>query len=97
MNNEVDTTKKIIWFKAKKYGAGWKPVTWQGWVATIAYVLLIYIDTLDTIKFDQIVSHSNSDTVIHFLIPFFLITFLFLGLTEATCSETFKWRWGSKK
>jgi hypothetical protein len=29
--------KKEIWFKAKRYGWGWYPSTWQGWL-----VLLIW-------------------------------------------------------
>ena len=31
-----------IWFPAKKYGYGWGlPITWQGWVVTLSYLLLI--------------------------------------------------------
>jgi len=29
------------WFKAKKYGWGWTPVTWQAWI-----VILIYVGTI---------------------------------------------------
>lgn len=27
-----------LWFKAKEYGYGWYPATWQGWVVLAAYV-----------------------------------------------------------
>ncbi|KWK84683.1 hypothetical protein WM16_02795 [Burkholderia ubonensis] len=31
---------KRIWFPAKRYGWGWDlPVTWQGWVALLLYML----------------------------------------------------------
>ncbi|KVN59329.1 hypothetical protein [Burkholderia ubonensis] len=31
---------KKIWFPAKRYGWGWGlPVTWQGWVALLLYML----------------------------------------------------------
>jgi len=29
------------WFKKKKYGYGWRPGTSQGWIALVAYILLI--------------------------------------------------------
>lgn len=25
-----------LWFKTKRYGWGWYPVSWQGWIAVIA-------------------------------------------------------------
>jgi hypothetical protein len=32
------------WFLAKRYGWGWGlPVTWQGWLATILYVVALVI------------------------------------------------------
>jgi len=26
------------WFGPKRFGWGWSPVTWQGWVVVVAYV-----------------------------------------------------------
>lgn len=35
------------WFPAKRYGWGWGlPVRWQGWMALIAYVLLLGADVV---------------------------------------------------
>ncbi|MCM2339307.1 MAG: GPI inositol-deacylase [Burkholderiales bacterium] len=31
---------KKIWFKRKLYGFGWYPVTWEGWLTTLVWVLL---------------------------------------------------------
>ncbi len=28
------------WFKAKRYGYGWYPATWQGWLAMLVWLLL---------------------------------------------------------
>jgi hypothetical protein len=25
-----------LWFRAKRYGYGWTPATWQGWAVTLA-------------------------------------------------------------
>ena len=30
-----------LWFKAKMFGWGWYPITWQGWLITILYVISI--------------------------------------------------------
>ncbi len=29
-----------IWFKRKRYGYGWYPATWEGWVVLLAYILV---------------------------------------------------------
>jgi hypothetical protein len=30
------------WFTLKKYGYGWTPNTWQGWVVILAYLCSLY-------------------------------------------------------
>ncbi len=30
---------KKYWFKAKKYGRGWTPSSWRGWLVLVAWVL----------------------------------------------------------
>ncbi len=32
---------KPLWFKAKTYGWGWTPSTWQGWAVTGAFVVVV--------------------------------------------------------
>jgi hypothetical protein len=29
------------WFRRKRFGYGWTPANWQGWVVTLAFVLVI--------------------------------------------------------
>lgn len=29
------------WFNARRYGIGWRPVTWQGWITSGAFVALV--------------------------------------------------------
>ena len=39
--------ERDIWFPAKRYGWGWGlPCTWQGWVVTAAYLVLLLIGVL---------------------------------------------------
>ena len=60
------------WFPRKKYGVGWGlPVTWQGWVVLILYILMSMIGT----KF------FLTDSMVRiplFLLYFFIITGVFV-------------------
>ena len=82
---------KTIWFKRKRYGWGWTPCTWQGWLLTVAYVvLMIYLfRTIDS------TSHSGSDTLIGFSLPFISFTFLFILICYKT-GESPRWQWGER-
>ena len=85
----MENDKKNIWFPAKKYGIGWGfPVTWQGWVVLLSYILLILIGIKNvTGSFSQVV--------------FFLVYVAFLtALLIFIClkkGEKPAWRWGNKK
>ena len=35
------TNEKIFWFGLKRFGWGWVPITWQGWLSLLIYVLII--------------------------------------------------------
>lgn len=34
-------TEHNYWFKRRRYGHGWTPVTWQGWAITIVFLAVI--------------------------------------------------------
>lgn len=36
---------KQLWFKAKQYGWGWQPATWQGWALLALYLLVVLTST----------------------------------------------------
>lgn len=81
-----------LWFKAKTYGWGWTPVTWEGWVATLAYAVAII----------WIFSRADRDTVTNgemfaaVALPFTLATLAFLFVAYRT-GERPVWRWGNPK
>ena len=33
--------EKRLWFKAKSYGWGWTPSTWEGWLVIGAYAIFV--------------------------------------------------------
>jgi hypothetical protein len=79
---------KKIWFKAKNFGWGWYPITWQGWVITLLYVLAI-------VPIGVIVgrtAHSGSDSLIAFSIPFIFLTSLLIAICWMK-GERPQWRW----
>lgn len=78
-----------VWFKAKLFGWGWTPVTWQGWALTFLYAFGIvgYFSDADY------AFRSIPETLMEFGIPFCIITFLFLFLCY-TKGEKPRWRWG---
>lgn len=83
----MEPTKKL-WFKAKRYGWGWYPASWEGWIVTLAYVTLVTRDFIEVERF----SHSASGTVAQLLPRFVIAT----GILIAVCyvrGEKPRWRW----
>ncbi|MDB5168190.1 MAG: hypothetical protein JWO55_448 [Candidatus Saccharibacteria bacterium] len=37
MNNKSEK----LWFKRRRYGWGWTPVTWQGWLTIAAFLAMV--------------------------------------------------------
>jgi hypothetical protein len=78
--------KGNIWFPAKKYGVGWGlPVTWQGWMVLLAYVLLLVIG-----------AKVMTDSPI-LIFPFIAYVLVLTGLLIFICwkkGEKIDFRWG---
>jgi hypothetical protein len=81
--------EKKLWFKAKRYGWGWTPVTWQGWVAVLVYVAIL-------IRFGTILDareHSVSDFLMNFVFYAGIPTLLLIWLCYEK-GEKPHWSWG---
>jgi hypothetical protein len=79
---------KKYWFKAKTYGYGWYPATWQGWL-----ILLVYFIILGVLVY---IFQTN---VAKYLVFYFVSVFVFTGLLiyiSYKKGEPIKWRWGKK-
>jgi hypothetical protein len=77
---------KDIWFPAKKYGYGWGlPITWQGWVVSLSYLLLIVGGSFTLTDSPQ--------STMYFLIFTLILTILFVYICYKK-GEKPKWRWG---
>lgn len=80
---------KNVWFKTKTYGWGWTPASWQGWLTLVMYLVLMGYSVW---RFDH-VSHSDSDTLVNFVLPTFILTMILLVICWKT-GEKPRWRWG---
>lgn len=82
---------KHLWFKAKRYGWGWTPATWQGWAVTAIYagILVLLSLTLD--------EHSPPNEVgLMFVLPLLILSAGFIVIAWKT-GEKPRWRWESGK
>jgi hypothetical protein len=81
---------KHYWFKKKLYGWGWTPATWQGWLITLIYVLLIIIfaQTIDDIS-------PVREVMFTFVLPVVFLTITFIRIAYKK-GEKPGWQWGYK-
>lgn len=83
--------ERKYWFKAKRYGYGWYPASWQGWTSIIFYLTALFF----------VISGSEKDPEIagdyKFAIEqIFSLTALLIVLCYMT-GEKARWRWGKEK
>lgn len=79
---------KKLWFKARDYGTGWSPNSWQGWLIIAAWTGI----NLWWFMLSLPGSSSTSDALIDSA-PFFLLTTLVLHLMCWKTGEKPQWRW----
>jgi hypothetical protein len=74
------------WFEPKRfgYGAG-KPISWQGWAVTIAYLGLVLIAALLIVR-----------SMLVFLAILLPATLAFIIISARTTRGGWRWRWGKK-
>ncbi len=83
---------KRLWFKAKRYGYGWYPATWEGWGVLLLYLLLVFLNLKRLAP--------SFDLPQGFVFPFLAETLILTILLIIVCwktGEEAKWRWGDEK
>lgn len=80
------------WFKAKLYGWGWTPATWQGWCVILVYAALIL--TLVITREKDIPGNPDSGSnVLICALPIVTLTALVIFIAYKT-GEKPRWQWG---
>lgn len=87
----IKDNPKGYWFKAKAFGWGWTPVTWQGWAVTLAYIALIFLFSLTV---DE--SSADREAFFTFVLPVILLTIIFIYIAYKK-GEKPGWHWGWTK
>jgi len=76
------------WFPAKRYGWGWGfPITWQGWVVFIGFLVLLGVGVL---------IFPPSKSAFSFIVYVCILSALLLAVCYAK-GEPPRWRWGDKE
>lgn len=78
-----------LWFKAKQYGYGWYPATWQGWLVMLAYFMLLF-GAMGILLNKQASSVTNTYIFVGITV---VLTAALLGVCYRT-GEPLRWRWG---
>lgn len=79
-----------LWFKAKNYGWGWYPVSWEGWLVTTLYIILIILFSLTIDK-----NSPDKEIIFTYFLPFVFLTATFIRIAYKK-GERPRWRWGEK-
>ncbi|MEK7099595.1 MAG: hypothetical protein AAB883_00435 [Patescibacteria group bacterium] len=96
--SKKNKVRKNLWFRAKQYGWGWYPITWQGWAVTALYVVLY---TVSGVLFGALAPAvlAGGGSVAAGALLLISWTILLSASLLAVCyryGEPPRWRWGSK-
>ena len=82
--------KQSYWFKRRRYGWGWIPVTWQGWLVLGVYLAIAVIAAGAFLSAPE--ETDRKEEAIYFLI----LTLLTISLIRISYSKgpRPRWRWG---
>jgi hypothetical protein len=83
---------KKYWMKRRRYGWGWTPATWQGWVFIILQIGIIFSAAL---MLPAKPAQPSLDEIIGF---FLVVIFALISLVIVSggTSPRPRWRWGKK-
>jgi|TARA_B100001964_G_scaffold140340_1_gene154690 hypothetical protein len=81
MSNAKMTNK--YWFTRKRYGYGATPVTWEGWLLTLGFIIIVTSRVLDAEK-----------RPFQFTMELIVLIFVLIIVAIKKTEGGFKWQWG---
>jgi hypothetical protein len=84
---------KKYWFKRRRYGYGWTPVTWQGWLTVVVFLVVLLVAAIVLVGDAPRNSFSTEGAI--FLAIVVALTALVMVISLAKGPKP-KWRWGSR-
>jgi hypothetical protein len=79
------------WFRPKNYGYGATPVTWEGWLATIAAAAVV---AGSVFVMQLVVDRSNFVAWIAWALFIAAATWRFIRFCRCHTDGEWRWRWG---
>jgi len=80
------------WFKRKLFGWGWTPVTWQGWLVILFFIIFLIKNGLNLSS--EIVP---TDTELFWFFTRIILAIIVLILICYRFGEKPRWQWGLPK
>lgn len=77
---------KKLWFKNKSFGYGWQPCSVEGWLVTVAFVIIVIF-----------LVNEYAETDPGKLIQYVVTAIAVMILIAYKTGEPLKWQWGNKK
>ena len=71
------------WFKPKKYGIGATPSSWEGWLITLFFILIVLYTAINF--------KNNS---FQFILILIILIIIFILIAKNKTDGKWKWRWG---
>lgn len=92
---------KTLWFKAKEYGWGWYPASWQGWAVTAGFAAFYTLSLLGFLAWAGAATEAKAElkTVTLGILEYLALLVLATYTLIRTCirfGESPRWRWGKK-
>ena len=82
----------MFWYKRKRYGWGWVPVTWQAWV--LLFVHIVFLLVMSRVLLQDVPPNTYQKEVGIFLLLVALSTCVHICISYKKAPIP-KWRWGS--
>ena len=93
----MDNNKKL-WFRARRYGWGWFPITWEGWTVVGCFLILTTIATIVLHHYTAPYPKNSPETMplVKDFIAFEFAGVLTLILIGYKKGERPRWSWGDR-
>lgn len=80
------------WFKRRRYGLGWIPVTWQGWLTVVVFLVIVIGGAF---LLPPKNSKNASAAVVLYILAVLAALNFFIAISLRK-GPVPKWRWGKK-
>lgn len=85
---------KKYWFKPKKYGYGFFPISWEGYLSIFVFILFLFISAYVNNIFG---TEAGLKEGLGFILDVFIIASIFTVLFKHRVEGGLRWQWGEKK